>query len=96
MPSDSTRDPKSAAGGEANHVRAARHLACRRHRVGARRIHEHDPYAVTGSAYPTTSTRLVDPAFAIAPNDFPNIVVSPPALFPGEGLAFFSAPSRFV
>ena len=55
-----------------------------------------NPFAVTGSAYPRTSTRLVLPALAIAPSDFSRIVVSPPALLPGEGLAFISAPSRLV
>src|SRR3954467_9974989 len=54
------------------------------------------PFAVTGSAYFTTSTRLVCPAFAIAPRDFSRIVVNPPALLPGDGLALISAPSFFV
>jgi len=36
------------------------------------------------------------PAFAIAPKDFSRIVVRPPALLPGLGLAFISAPSRWV
>src|SRR3982074_2212379 len=52
------------------------------------------PRAFTSSAYCTTSTRLVLPALAIAPSDFSRIVVSPPALLPGLGLAFISAPSR--
>src|ERR1700692_797374 len=54
------------------------------------------PRAFTSSAYCTTSTRLVLPALAIAPSDFSRIVVSPPALLPGLGLAFISAPSRAV
>ncbi len=32
-----------------------------------------------------TSTKFVVPPFATAPRDFSNIVVNPPALFPGEG-----------
>src|SRR6201747_2990188 len=54
------------------------------------------PFLVIASAYCTTSTRLVLPALAIAPNDFSRIVVRPPALLPGLGLAFISAPSRSV
>jgi hypothetical protein len=34
---------------------------------------------------------LVLPALAIAPSDFSRIVVSPPALLPGDGLALISA-----
>src|SRR3954462_1707591 len=55
-----------------------------------------NPFLVTGSAYFTTSTRFVLPALAIAPSDFSRMVVSPPALLPGLGLAFISAPSRAV
>ena len=36
------------------------------------------------------------PPFATAPSDFSRIVVSPPALLPGEGLLFISAPWIFV
>jgi hypothetical protein len=51
------------------------------------------PFAVTGSAYFTTSTRLVLPALDMAPRDFSRMVVNPPALLPGDGLALISAPS---
>src|SRR3981189_3301054 len=54
------------------------------------------PFLVTGSAYFKTSTRLVLPALAMAPSDFSRMVVRPPALLPGLGLAFISAPSRSV
>ena len=49
-----------------------------------------NPLAVTASAYFTTSTRFVLPAFAIAPSDFSRIVVNPPALLPGDGLLLIS------
>src|SRR4051794_22088575 len=54
------------------------------------------PFWVTGSAYFTTSTRFVLPAFAIAPSDFSRMVVSPPALLPGDGLALISSPCLWV
>ena len=50
------------------------------------------PFLVTASAYCTTSTRFVLPALAIAPSDFSRMVVRPPALLPGDGLALISAP----
>src|SRR3954464_2569508 len=54
------------------------------------------PFWVTGSAYFTTSTRFVLPALAIAPSDFSMMVVSPPALLPGDGLALISSPCLWV
>ena len=36
------------------------------------------------------------PPFATAPSDFSRIVVSPPALLPGDGLLFISPCSRAV
>src|SRR5271163_4113621 len=51
-----------------------------------------NPFWVTASAYFTTSTKFVLPALAIAPRDFSMIVVRPPALLPGEGLALISSP----
>src|SRR5215212_1834844 len=55
-----------------------------------------NPLFVTASAYLTTSTRFVLPALAIAPSDFSMMVVSPPALLPGDGLALISAPCLWV
>src|SRR3954468_13414567 len=54
------------------------------------------PFAVTGCAYSYTSTRLVVPPLATPPSDFSRMVVSPPALLPGEGLLFISLPLRAV
>src|SRR5215218_8878302 len=51
------------------------------------------PVAATGSK---PSTRFVLPALAIAPSDFSMMVVSPPALLPGDGLALISAPCLCV
>src|SRR4029079_4367858 len=44
------------------------------------------PRSVTGSAYSYTARRSACPALATAPSDFSRIVVSPPALLPGDGL----------
>ena len=54
------------------------------------------PFAVTGSAYSYTSTRLVVPPLATAPSDFSRIVVSPPALLPGDGLLSIEPSLRSV
>src|SRR4030095_1938711 len=44
------------------------------------------------SAYSTTSFIGDVPLFATAPSDFSRMVVRPPALLPGDGLLFISAP----
>ena len=54
------------------------------------------PLAVTGSAYSTTAFSRVVPPLAAAPSDFSRMVVSPPALFPGEGLLFMLPALRLV
>src|SRR4029077_5221510 len=55
-----------------------------------------NPFASTGSAYSYTSMSPVVPPLATAPSDFSRIVVSPPALFPGDGLLFISPWLRAV
>jgi hypothetical protein len=50
----------------------------------------------TGSAYSTTSAKGVVPPLAAAPKDFSKMVVMPPALLPGEGLASMVAPFLVV
>src|SRR4029079_13891028 len=50
----------------------------------------------SGFAYSMTSLRGEVPPLATAPSDFSSIVLSPPALLPGEGLLFISAPCRRV
>src|SRR6516164_2121072 len=54
------------------------------------------PRALIGSAYSTTSISGEAPALATAPSDFSRIVVSPPALLPGDGLLSITAPLRRV
>src|SRR3546814_13591759 len=54
------------------------------------------PWLCTGWAYSTTSDKLLVPALATAPSDFSSMVVSPPALLPGDGLLFISRPRRCV
>ena len=55
-----------------------------------------NPFAVIGSAYLKTPVRGVVPPFAAAPSDFSRIVVSPPFLFPGEGLLSIEPRLRWV
>src|SRR5271166_6978515 len=54
------------------------------------------PLATIGSAYLYTAFNEVVPPFAAAPSDFSKIVVSPPALLPGEGLLFIAPRLRAV
>src|SRR5205814_3569339 len=54
------------------------------------------PRAVTGSAYPYTAVSSARPALATAPSDFSRIVVSPPALLPGDGLLSMLPPPARV
>jgi hypothetical protein len=54
------------------------------------------PFAVTGIAYSYTSISPVVPPLATAPSDFSRMVVSPPALLPGDGLLFISPLLRAV
>src|SRR6201996_9165593 len=50
------------------------------------------PFSTIGAAYSTTSISLDAPAWATAPSDFSRMVVSPPALLPGDGLLSITAP----
>ena len=88
---------RAAAGREHDHVRAAGDLPGRGHRVVARRVHVDEALRRHRLARTrTTSTRFVVPPLATAPSDFSRIVVSPPALLPGDGLLFISPFSRSV
>ena len=53
-------------------------------------------FGAPARAYSMTSLSGEVPAFATAPSDFSRMVVSPPALLPGEGLLFISAPLILV
>ena len=54
------------------------------------------PRSVHGCAYSMTSLSGEVPALATAPSDFSRMVLSPPALLPGDGLLFISAPLILV
>jgi hypothetical protein len=86
----------AAAGREDHDIGTRRHLAGDRGRVVAGAVHEDEARVSTGSAYLKTPVRLVVPPLAAAPSDFSRMVVSPPALLPGEGLLFISPPLRAV
>ncbi|MNG38193.1 hypothetical protein D3C84_1258000 [compost metagenome] len=50
------------------------------------------PCSVMGSPHSYTPFSELLPPLAAAPRDFSKMVVRPPALLPGEGLLFSSAP----
>ena len=81
---------RAAARGEADDVAAAGDLAGDGDRVVAGRVHEDEALRGDGLGVAVDLGEVVVPPLAAAPSDFSRMVVSPPALLPGEGLLSIS------